>query len=176
VKRLRIGISSCLVGDEVRFDGGHKRAAALMASLDPYVAWVRVCPEVELGLGVPREPVSLVSAAGETRMIAIRTRIDHTRAMREYATRRTDELARADLSGYVLKARSPSCGLEGVQVYDETGAASATGTGLFAAALRQRLPDLPLEDEVRLADAAARDAFLRRAMAYDRRRPRRPGV
>jgi uncharacterized protein YbbK (DUF523 family) len=94
MKRLRIGISSCLLGDQVRFDGGHKRDSVLLETLDPYVEWVRVCPEVELGLGVPREPVRLVSVAGETRMIAAQTRIDHTGPMREYAVRRVSEIAR----------------------------------------------------------------------------------
>ena len=164
--RLRIGISSCLLGDEVRFDGGHKRDAALLEALDPYVEWVRVCPEVELGLGVPREPVRLVAGPRGTRMIAVQTHVDHTAAMEAYARRRVRELARAELSGYVLKAMSPSCGLHGVSVYDDTGAAFATGTGLFAAALRERLPELPVEDEMRLADAAVRDAFLAGALAY----------
>jgi formate dehydrogenase accessory protein FdhD len=171
MKRLRIGISSCLLGDEVRFDGGHKRDAILIETLDPYVEWVRVCPEVELGLGVPREPVRLVSARAGTRMIGVQTRIDHTDAMREYARRRVAELVRADLSGYVLKAKSPSCGLHGVSVLMEAeeGAVSETGMGLFAAALRAGLPDLPVEDEAGLADAAVREGFLQRAMAYDRR-------
>ena len=169
MKRVRIGISSCLLGDEVRFDGGHKRDALLIDTLDPYVEWVRVCPEVELGLGVPREPLRLVSSGTGIRMVAVQTRIDHTDAMREYARTRVSELARADLSGYVLKAKSPSCGLDGVTVCDEAGQVAATGSGLFAAALRAVLPDLPVEDEVRLADAAVREAFLRRATAYDRR-------
>lgn len=168
MKRLRIGISSCLLGDEVRFDGGHKRDTALLQALEPFVEWVRVCPEVELGLGVPREPVNLVSAGAETRMIGVRTRIDHTGAMREYARRRVAELVRADLSGYVLKAKSPSCGLHGVSIFDEGGAVAGTGMGLFAAALRAGLPELPLADEAGLADPAARDEFLQRAMAYDR--------
>jgi FdhD protein len=171
MKRLRIGVSSCLLGDEVRFDGGHKRDALLIQALDPYVEWVRVCPEVELGLGVPREPVGLVSTGGDTRMVGVHTGIDHTDAMRAYAKRRVSELARADLSGYVLKAKSPSCGLHGVTVLmdAEAGSVSATGMGLFAAALREGLPDLPVEDELRLADAEVREAFLQRAMAYDRR-------
>ena len=168
MKRLRIGISSCLLGDEVRFDGGHKRDPILIKTLDPLVEWVRVCPEVELGLGVPREPVRLVSTGRGIRMIALQTRIDHTDAMREFAERRVAELARAGLSGYVLKAKSPSCGLHGVSIYDEAGAVSASGVGLFAAALRAGLPDLPVEDEASLADPAIREAFLQRAMAYDR--------
>jgi uncharacterized protein YbbK (DUF523 family) len=169
MNRIRIGISSCLLGDEVRFDGGHKRDSVLVETLDPYVEWVRVCPEVELGLGVPREPVRLVSVGGDMRMIAVQSGIDHTAAMREYAMQRVQELARARLSGYVLKAKSPSCGLRGVSVYDEAGAVSAAGMGLFATALREGLPDLPVEDEVRLAEAAVREAFLERAITYDRR-------
>ena len=169
MKRPRIGISSCLLGDEVRFDGGHKRAASLIAALDPVVDWVRVCPEVELGLGVPREPVQLVKMARGTRMIAVQTRIDHTDAMREYAARRVTQLASANLSGYVLKARSPSCGLHDVRVYDDAGSIAATGTGLFAAALRAALPELPVDDELRLEDPGAREAFLSRVRAYARR-------
>jgi uncharacterized protein YbbK (DUF523 family) len=170
MNRLRIGISSCLLGDEVRFDGGHKRDGSLIDALSPYVEWVRVCPEVELGLGVPREPVRLVSTGGAIRMIAVQTRIDHTDAMRDYAARRVRELAQADLCGYVLKAKSPSCGLRDVSVAidDLQGAASPAGMGLFAATLREVLPDLPAEDEIRLADAAVRESFLERAASYDR--------
>jgi uncharacterized protein YbbK (DUF523 family) len=174
MKRLRIGISSCLLGDEVRFDGGHKRDGGLIDALSSYVDWVRVCPEIELGLGVPREPIQLVSDAGAIRMVGVRTRLDHTDAMRAYATRKVRELAQADLSGYVLKAKSPSCGLRDVRIAMEDGqdAPGAIGTGLFAAALREMLPDLPAEDEVRLADVAVRESFLERALAYDRRHRR----
>jgi uncharacterized protein YbbK (DUF523 family) len=166
---LRIGISSCLLGDEVRFDGGHKRAAALIAALDPYVEWVRVCPEVELGMGVPREPVQLVGSAEGTRMIAVHSRIDHTEGMREYAARRASQLAAARLSGYILKAKSPSCGLRDVSVHDDAGRVVATGTGLFADALRAALPELPVEDELRLEDPGVRNAFLSRVRAYGER-------
>ena len=170
--KIRIGISSCRLGDEVRFDGGHKRAASLLAAFAPDVEWVRVCPEVELGLGVPREPVQLVSTARGTRMMAVQTRIDHTHAMHEYAARRVTQLAAANLSGYVLKAKSPSCGLHDVSVHDDAGRITAAGTGLFAAALRAALPELPVEDELRLEDPDARDAFLSRVRAYAERRDR----
>jgi len=173
VRKLRIGISSCLLGDEVRFDGGHKRDALLIETLSPFVEWVRVCPEVELGLGVPREPVRLVSAAGDTRMIGVESGIDHTDGMRAYARRRVEELAAMELSAYVLKSRSPSCGPGDVQVHGDSGAPSHTGTGLFAAALSERFPDLPIEDESRLAGAAARIRFLERASAYGGLRPTR---
>ena len=164
--RLRIGISSCLLGDEVRFDGGHKRAESLIASFDPGVEWVRVCPEVELGMGVPREPVHLIATNAGIRMVAVHTRTDHTDGMRDYAARRLRDLASANLSGYVVKAKSPSCGLHDVSIHDEAGIVTATGMGLFANALRAALPDLPVEDELRLEDPRARAAFLSRVRAY----------
>ena len=174
MRRLRIGISSCLLGDEVRFDGGHKRDAPLLAALEPYVEWVRVCPEVEMGMGVPREPVRLVSSGDGIRMIAVHTRVDHTAGMRAFAARRVETLASMDLRGYVLKADSPSCGLIGVKVFDAAGGYTRTGTGLFAAALKDRFPGLPIEEESRLGDSRLRDDFLRRVIAYDREcsRPR----
>jgi uncharacterized protein YbbK (DUF523 family) len=169
---MRIGISSCLLGDAVRFDGGHKRAVSLIAAFDPDVEWVRVCPEVELGMGVPREPVHLVGTAEGTRMIAVHTRIDFTAAMRDYAARRVRQLAAANLSGYVLKAKSPSCGPHDVSVHDDQGRVTATAAGLFAEALRAALPQLPVEDELRLEDPGARAAFLSRVRAYAAQRVR----
>lgn len=166
-----MGISSCLLGDEVRFDGGHKRDQILIDLLGPDVEWIRVCPEVEVGMGVPREPVHLVRAADGVRMIAVGSRTDYTERMREWAARRTAALAALDLDGYVLKKDSPSCGIEGVKLYDpDTGAWSREGVGLFAAALMAACPDLPIEDEGRLADAEIRRRFLQRAIARHRQR------
>lgn len=166
---LRIGISSCLLGDEVRFDGGHKRDLFLTKTLAPYVEWVRVCPEVEVGMGVPREPLRLVNRDGEIRMITTRTGIDHSDAMRAYAARRTQALASMDLRGYVLKKDSPSCGMERVKVYG--GAAAArTGVGLYAEVLKARFPSLPIEEEGRLTDPVLRENFIERVFAFDRLR------
>jgi len=167
--RLRIGISSCLLGDEVRFDGGHKRDLLLTQTLAPFVEWVRVCPEVEVGMGVPRETLRLVRAGGDTRMITTRTGIDHTAAMRKYAERKTRQLAGMDLRGYVLKKDSPSCGMERVKVYDGT-AATRTGVGTYAEILKARFPALPIEEEGRLHDAVLRENFIERVFAYDRLR------
>jgi len=171
MKTVRIGISSCLLGDEVRFDGGHKRDAPLLEAFAPHVEWVRVCPEVEIGMGVPREPVRLVQSGGDLRMIAVHTGTDHTEAMRAFAARRVQALAAMDLRGYVLKSDSPSCGLHGVKVFDvnEGDAEPARrGTGLFAAALTSAFPDLPIAEERQLADPASRASFLDRVIAYDR--------
>jgi len=169
MKHLRIGISSCLLGDAVRFDGGHKRDHFLTQVLAPYVEWIRVCPEVEVGMGVPRETLRLVRINGDTRMITTRTGIDHTDSMRAYAVRRTRALASMDLRGYVLKKDSPSCGLDRVKVYGEGGGARS-GVGTYAEVLKARFPYLPIEEEGRLNDPILRENFIERVFAYDRLR------
>jgi uncharacterized protein YbgA (DUF1722 family)/uncharacterized protein YbbK (DUF523 family) len=167
---LRIGISSCLLGDEVRFDGGHKRDPFLAGTLGPFVEWVRVCPEVEVGMGVPRETLRLVKVDGDTRMITTRTGMDHTDAMRAFARRRTRELEALDLRGYVLKKDSPSCGMERVKVYAGTSAPVRSGVGIYAGVLKERFPSLPIEEEGRLQDPVLRENFIERVFAYDRLR------
>jgi uncharacterized protein YbbK (DUF523 family) len=169
--RLRVGISSCLLGDEVRFDGGHKRDPLVIDLFGQCVEWIRVCPEVEVGMGVPREPVRLVRAGDDVRMITVTTAIDYTDSMREWATRRTAALAAMDLDGYILKKDSPSCGMQSLTLYDaKSGAWSREGVGVFAAALMRACPELPIEEEGRLADPAIRTRFLERVMARHRQR------
>jgi uncharacterized protein YbbK (DUF523 family) len=163
---VRIGVSACLLGQKVRFDGGHKRDAFLAETLAPHVAWVPVCPEVEVGMGTPREPLRLVRANGRVHMVTTRTAIDYTETMNDWAERRLDELAREDLDGYILKKDSPSCGVERVKVYRDDGSAVRDGRGLFARTLLARLPLLPVEDEGRLADAQRREDFLERVFAF----------
>ena len=166
----RIGISACLLGQEVRHDGGHKRDRLLVELLGPLVEWVPVCPEVEMGMGVPRESVRLLRRGGDLRMVAERSGTDHTDAMRAFSAWRVAELARLDLCGYVFKQGSPSCGAEGVPIHGAQGSPGDTGRGLFAAALIEALPDLPVEEEGRLHDPALRERFLERAFAYRRLR------
>ena len=169
VDRPRIGISACLLGDEVRFDGGHKRDAFLTDVLGPHVEWVRVCPEVEVGMGTPRETLRLVRAAGgEIRMVTTRTVVDHTASMQRWARMRLDELASEDLSGYVLKSASPSCGMERVKVFGGNGMPHRDGRGLFADALLKRFPNLPVEEDGRLWDARLRENFIERVFAHRR--------
>ncbi len=156
----RVGVSACLLGEAVRYDGGHKRNSLLVDEIGPQVEWVPVCPEVEVGMPVPREPVVLTGAG---RMVGATTGTDHTDAMLRFAEARIAALA--PLDGYVLKSRSPSCGLEGV-------AGSPTGSGLFAAALRRLCPDLPLAEEPWLEDEERRRAFLEAVRAHQRRRDR----
>ena len=165
---VRLGISACLLGQEVRFDGGHKRDRFLTDELGKYVEWVPVCPEVEVGMGTPREPVQLVRVGETTRMMTTTTGIDYTDRMNEWARARVEMLAREDLDGYVLKSKSPSCGVWNVKVEGVAGLPATDGRGLFASVLLERFPMLPVEEEGRLADPGARENFLERVFAYRR--------
>jgi len=183
---VRIGVSSCLLGEEVRYDGGHKRSTFLIDGLGAHVEWIPVCPEIECGMGVPREPVRLVSmgggyqegrgSAGSLRMVGIESGRDWTEEMKASAKTRVRALGRLELSGYVLKSKSPSCGKEGVPVFparemsgEARAAGNHSGSGLFAAELMRYLPLLPVEDEARLGDRIARRHFLLRVFSYYRR-------
>ncbi|MCY4599925.1 MAG: DUF523 and DUF1722 domain-containing protein [Acidobacteria bacterium] len=166
---LRIGISSCLLGEEVRYDGGHKRDRFLVQTLGPLVEWVSVCPEAELGLGTPREPIRLVHDAGVTdgvRLVTVKTGIDLTQRMRRFARRRARALAGENLSGYILKKDSPSCGMERVAVWRRDDARERAGRGLFAAELRRQFRNLPIEEEGRLHDPQLRENFVVRVFVY----------
>ncbi|HEY7206131.1 MAG TPA: DUF523 and DUF1722 domain-containing protein [Methylomirabilota bacterium] len=166
---IRLGISACLLGEEVRYDGGHQKDAYLTGVLGRHVTWVSVCPEMEVGMGVPREPIRLVGDAAAPRLLGVTSGADHTDRMNEFARRRVQELARRGLSGYVLKRGSPSCGVEGVKLYRDEGAPpERAGVGLFARVLREALPLLPVEEEGRLDDARRRDGFITRVFAYRR--------
>lgn len=169
---IRIGVSSCLLGRAVRFDGGHKRDRFLTDRLGPLVEWVPVCPEVEAGMGTPRPALRLLRAeGGGARMVEVRSGRDHTRSMRRFAAQRVRALRSLELCGYVLKRDSPSCGMARVRVYEEGGgAARRDGRGLFAAALLDAMPQLPVEEEGRLVDPRLRDNFIERIFAYHRLR------
>jgi len=167
---IRIGISSCLLGERVRHDGGHKRDAYLVETFGRFVEWVPVCPEVEMGLGTPRETLRLVRISENVRIVMPKTGADHTEAMRSFASRRLRELEKEDLCGYVLKKDSPSCGMERVRVYDAHGVPAKSGRGLFAAELLGHFPNLPVEEEGRLTDPHLRENFIERVFAYRRLR------
>ena len=167
---IRIGVSACLLGDEVRYDAGHKRDAFLTQVLGPLVEWVKVCPEVEVGMGTPRESMRLVDEGGRVRLLTVKTGVEHTDAMTAYAARRVVTLDDEDLCGYVLKKDSPSCGMTRVKVYGGNGPAAKTGIGIFARALIARYPHLPIEEEGRLTDPRLRDNFIERVFAYRRLR------
>lgn len=153
-RRVRVGVSSCLLGNEVRYDGGHKHEPIVMDLLAARFELVVVCPEVEVGMGVPREPIHLVAAPGGVRLLGVSTRTDHTDAMLAWSARRIRELEALDLGGYVFKKDSPSCGVFGV-------------VGLFARTFREALPHIPVEEEDRLRDARLREIFFERVLAYE---------
>ena len=167
---IRIGISACLLGQQVRFDGGHKRDTFLTDTFGRFVDWVPVCPEVECGFGTPREAMRLVRSEQGVRLLTVKTAIDLTERMERFSRSRVAALAREDLSGYVLKKDSPSCGLERVKVYEGQGVPARSGRGLFAAALVEAFPHLPIEEEGRLVDPRLRDNFVERVFAYWRLR------
>ena len=167
---IRLGVSSCLLGEEVRYDGGHKRDAFLVEELGRWVEWVRVCPEVELGMGIPRPTVRLVEpeAGAPLRMLAPDTGEDFTERMQAYSAQRVAELQEIELDGYVLKKSSPSCGMARVKVYGITGPKRKDGVGLYAAALLAAWPHLPVEEEGRLCDPVLRENFVERVFCRHR--------
>lgn len=175
VGALKVGVSMCLLGAKVRFDGQHKRDSFLMDVLAPYVQWIPVCPEVEAGMSIPRPIVRLQkNNAGKTLMIAPDSGTDWTAPMERFSNKRTADLEDEDLDGYVLKKSSPSCGMERVKLYpapsakSEHSQPSKDGVGLFAAALIARFPNLPIEEEGRLEDPTLRENFIERLFAYQR--------
>jgi uncharacterized protein YbbK (DUF523 family) len=165
---LRLGVSSCLLGRSVRYDGGHKRSAFVCDQLGVFVEWVPVCPELEAGLGVPRPPMRLVRQGPDLRLLEIESGRDHTQAFERFSRRRVEALRALDLCGYVLKKDSPSCGFERVRIHSDDGPPRREGRGLFAAALCQAFPKLPIEDEARLDDPHLRENFIARVLAFRR--------
>lgn len=163
--RLRVGVSACLLGQAVRYDGGHKRDDFVVDVLSRFVTYVPVCPEVELGLGTPREPIRLERRGGSVRLLGVRSGEDRTEAMESFADARTKALEAEDLAGYILKKDSPSCGMGRVKVFGRAGGPTKDGAGLFAAALMERFPLLPVEEEGRLNDPVLRRSFVVRLYA-----------
>ncbi len=160
VKKIKIGISSCLLGAKVRYDGGHKLDNFIAKTLSKYFVFIAVCPEYECGLGVPREAMHLTGNPNSPRLVTIETGIDHTDRMQKWAEKRLGELEREGLCGFIFKSRSPSSGMERVKVYNEKNCAVKTGTGIFARMFMQRFPHLPVEDEGRLTDPKLREMFI----------------
>lgn len=166
-ENIKLAISACLLGEKVRYDGGHRLDPFLRDTLGRFVEYVPVCPEVECGLGVPREEMRLVGDPSNPRLVTMKTGVDHTGRMHEWGMRRLDELAREDLSGYIFKSRSPSCAMERVKVYGEREI-SMNGVGVWARMVMERFPLLPVEDEERLADPEIRENFIERVFVWKR--------
>jgi uncharacterized protein YbgA (DUF1722 family)/uncharacterized protein YbbK (DUF523 family) len=167
---IRLGISRCLLGEKVRYDGGHKHDPFLTRTLGEFVEYVPVCPEVECGLSIPREAMRLVGDPTAPRLLTQKTGIDHTKRMQDWAGPRLDELANEGLCGFIFKSKSPSSGMERVKVYSETGNLAGQSVGIFARMFMDRFPLLPVEEEGRLHDIRLRENFIDRIFVLRRYR------
>jgi uncharacterized protein YbgA (DUF1722 family)/uncharacterized protein YbbK (DUF523 family) len=167
-EKIRVGISSCLLGEKVRYDGGHKLDPYLKHTLGGYVEWVAVCPEIETGLPVPREAMRLVGDPASPRLVTIKTGIDLTERMQAWSAKKLWLLEKEDLCGFVFKSRSPSSGMRSVKVYGPTGVPSHAGAGIFARAFMEMFPLIPVEDEGRLHDPELRENFIERLFVFQR--------
>lgn len=170
ISPIRVGLSACLGGDEVRYNGGHSHQRYLTDTLGRFVEFVPVCPEVEAGMGVPRPTVRLARLADDIRVLDPANNVDWTAAMEDHATRRVAMVDEHQLDGFILKSKSPSCGAFRVKVYDGDRGATHRGRGVFAAELMRRYPRLPVEEEGRLNDPALRENFVERVFAHHRLR------
>jgi uncharacterized protein YbgA (DUF1722 family)/uncharacterized protein YbbK (DUF523 family) len=168
MEKIKIGVSSCLLGEKVRYDAGHKLDRYITDTLGRYFEWEPVCPEVEYGLPVPREPMRLVGDPDSPRLITIRTGIDHTEGMLKWAEKKLGELEKEELCGFIFKSRSPSSGIEGVKVYTPSGMPSHRGVGIFGGAFMQKFPATPVIDDGRLHDPSLRENFIERVFVYRR--------
>lgn len=167
---IKLGVSHCLLGERVRYDGQHKRDSFIVDTLGKYVEFVPVCPEVECGLPVPREAMRLVGSVENPRLMTQRSGIDHTDRMLSWTAKRLDDLEGEELCGYIFKAKSPSSGMDRVKVYNGKGGVSGHGPGLFAREFMKRFPLLPVEDEGRLNDQDLRENFIERIFTLKRYR------
>ncbi len=166
--KIRLGVSSCLLGSLVRYDGGHQHDRFLTDTLGKYVEYVPVCPEVECGLPVPREAMRLVGNAEAPRLVTRKSGKDYTDQMKNWASKRLQELAGENLDGFVFKRMSPSSGMARVKVYSETGMAVNNGIGIFAGSFMERFPHLPVEEDGRLNDPVLRENFIQRIFVHRR--------
>ena len=172
IPKIRLGVSACLLGQEVRYNKGHCLDRWLTRELGRYVNFIPVCPEVEAGLGVPRPTLRLVGdpdgRQADLRVLESSRETDHTDALRSHAEMRTEQLLDERLDGYVLKSKSPSCGLWRVKVFPENGMPRKAASGVFAQALSERFPGLPMEEEGRLNDPVLRENFVLRIFTVAR--------
>jgi len=167
---IRVGVSSCLLGAEVRYDGGHKHDFYLTDVVGEFFEWVPICPEIDIGLGVPRPTIRLEDPQAAPRLAEPESGEDLTARMESYASKRVDELQKAGLDGFILKGASPSCGLEGVKVFGQDERPARNGVGVFARVLIRRLPDLPVAEDGWLGDPGLCRDYFERVLQFHRRR------
>jgi uncharacterized protein YbgA (DUF1722 family)/uncharacterized protein YbbK (DUF523 family) len=178
-EKIRIGISSCLLGNKVRWNAGHKHDWYLTGTLGQFVEYVPVCPEVEAGFGVPRESFRLVGDPENPRLITFKSKEDHTDRMLTWAKRRVKELEKEDLCGFIFKSDSPSSGMIRVKVYTEKGMPEKKGVGMFAREYMDHFPLIPVEDDGRLNNPGIRENFIEQIFTLKRWRDsvaKKPGM
>jgi len=167
-EKIRLGVSACLLGQKVRYDGSHQRDPFVVDMLGTFVEYVPVCPEVECGLGVPREAMRLEQNSPLPRLVTHKSRKDFTNRMVEWARGKLVELEGKNLCGFIFKSRSPSCGMERVKIYNESGSVVGQGSGIFAKMFMDCFPYVPVEDEGRLSDPKLRENFIERIFVFHR--------
>lgn len=168
MEKIKIGISTCLLGEKVRYDGGHKHDRYITETLGQYFAWVPVCPEVGCGLPVPRESMHLTGTPASPRLVTVKTGIDHTERMLTWAEKKLKVLEQKHLSGFIFKSKSPSSGIGGVKIYTPSGMPSLRGKGIFGNAFMKHFPLIPVIDDGRLHDPGLRENFTERVFVYRR--------
>jgi uncharacterized protein YbgA (DUF1722 family)/uncharacterized protein YbbK (DUF523 family) len=167
-KKITIGISACLLGQQVRYDGGHKLDHYFRDTLGQFVEWVPVCPEVESGLSVPREAMQLVSVRKRRRLITVSTGVDHTDRVLLWSRKKLAQLRKIKLCGFVFKSRSPSCAVTHADLFSLSGRKTGTVPGIFAKAFREHFPLIPVEEENSLQAPGVRENFFERGFVYSR--------
>lgn len=168
METVKVGVSSCLLGEHVRYDGGHKHDRFITETLGAYFEWVHVCPEVEYGLPVPREAMHLVGDPASPRLVTIKTGIDHTDGMLQWSEKKLRQLEKEELCGFIFKGRSPSSGIYGIKVYTPSGMPGGKSEGIFGGAFRRYFPLIPVIDDGRLHDPDLRENFIERVFVYKR--------
>lgn len=168
MEKIKIGISSCLLGEKVRYDGGHKWDRYITDTLGQFFEWVPVCPEVEYGLPVPREAMHLIGTPDSPHLVTVRTGIDHTEDMLEWVAKKLKKLGKEELCGFIFKSRSPSSGISGVKVYTSSGMPGKKGAGIFGGAFTRHFPIIPVIDDGRLHNLSLRENFIERVFVYRR--------
>jgi uncharacterized protein YbgA (DUF1722 family)/uncharacterized protein YbbK (DUF523 family) len=168
MENIKIGISSCLLGNNVRYDGGHQHDRYITDTLGRYFIWMPVCPEVECGLGIPREAMRLIGEPESPRLVTIHSGIDHTDRMVQWVTKKCKDLENEGLCGFIFKSKSPSSGIGGVKIYSPSGMPDRKGAGVFGGAFMKHFPLIPVIDDGRLHDPILRENFIERVFVYKR--------
>jgi uncharacterized protein YbbK (DUF523 family) len=170
MKKPRVGISPCLLGKKARYDGGHRHNRYITDILGKYFGWIPVCPEVECGLGIPREPMCLVGDPEKPRLVMISTGVDHTDEMMKWTENKLAALEKEDLCGFIFKSKSPSSAIRGVTILSPSGVECGTGAGIFGGAFVKHFSLIPVIDDEQLSDPVLRRDFLEKVFAFKRLR------